>query len=142
MRMHRARLLIGVSRSVASLCLVLSRAATPALRFPLGLLHKLVASVSSVNTPHGFGRRPQLRWASVVGFLFVGFSVSGSSGSSWGFVFGAGFPVRLWVWFFGCWFGWFCFTLHARPRCIAHRLWATSWLAGSETLRTAMRVSE
>ena len=26
--MHRARLLIGVSRSVASLCLVLSRAAT------------------------------------------------------------------------------------------------------------------
>ena len=61
---------------------------------PLGLLHKLVASVSSVNTPRGFGRRPQLRWASVVGFVLVGFSVSGSSGSSG---LAVGFCFRGWV---------------------------------------------
>ena len=104
-----------------------------ALRFSLGLLHKLVASVSSANTCASLAVDPSsagLPWL-VLGLLGFRFRASlGFARGPWlplrGFGFGAGVPVALRVQFVECWLSWFCFTLHARPRCTVHHYWATS----------------
>ena len=73
-------LLTGVPRSVASVLPVFALRCQFRLlgtSFLLGVLHKLVASVSFVNIPRCCGRRPQFCWASGFGFGFVGFSVPG-----------------------------------------------------------------
>ena len=127
MCMRRVRLLIGVPRSVASLCLVLSRAATRHFVAHSGcctswwlLRVPLMPRAALAVVPSCAG----LLWL-VWACWFFGFGLP--SGSFWGclclcgvFGFGAGVSVWLWVLFLGCWFGWFVSPL--TYKAVSHRL--------------------